>query len=273
MNPDRCPTCGRPIGRKPATGSLVCTSCLLRVGCQPWSGIEPGESVLEYLRMLNVIGEGPRGRVFLAEWTTPGGGMVALKCAQPGSADFAVEPRLASLDHPSIAAIHELGTSPRLGAYAVSDYVPGVPITRFCEREQLSTLRRLDLWLQAADAIAYAHACSLSHLNLKPTNLLVVSGNVYVLDFERALPVGPMAPTIYRAPEQGNGATSDSRSDVFALGTLLAELVATHPDAVLVQAIARHATRADPDERPQSIAAFASEVRTCLHALSNEASV
>jgi serine/threonine protein kinase len=266
----RCPSCGRPAEREFATAPLVCASCLLRVGLRGNAqNAGADESVLDYLRVLNVIGQGGRGRVFLAEWSTPGGGMVALKCASPDVSGRAVAPGLCALDHPSIATIHELGINERLGAYAVTDYVPGLPITRFCAREHLTAAERTELWLQAADAIAYAHACGLPHLNLKPTNVLVVARMVYVLDFRDALPVrSKVAASPCLAPEQTTDAAGDPRSDVFALGMLLAELVADQPEAALVQALAKHATRPDPAERPRSVAALAAEVRTCLHRLS-----
>ena len=267
MTTNVCPGCGRPIGHEFATASLHCSVCLLRAGLPPRASTA-AESVLDYLRMVNVIGEGPRGRVFLAEWTTPGAGMVAIKCAAPRAGAAAGDAHLTGIDHPGIATIHEVGTTSRLGAYAITDYVPGTAITRFCEREHLSSVERIDLWLQAADAVAYAHACGFLHLNLKPNNLLVSGRIVSVLDFEGALPVRePAPPGPYRAPEQDGGTAPDPRSDVFALGAVLDDLVGRRADAVLVEAIARHAMRPDPGERPQSVAALADEVRTAADAL------
>jgi len=224
------------------------------------------------LRTLNIIGEGPRGRVFLAEWTTPGGGMAALKCALESAPGIPVDPRLASLDHASIATIHELGTSDAIGPYAITDYVPGLPITRSSDRQQLSSAERVERWMQAADAIAYAHARGLAHLNLKPTNVLVLGRRVKVLDFERALPVTTMIHDAYRAPEQAAPGEPDALSDVFALGLLLGELMAGRPDAAMLEDLIRQATRHDSSERQASVAALAAGVRVRLHAFRSSAS-
>ncbi len=217
---------------------------------------------------MTIIGEGTRGRVFLAEWTTPGGGLAALKCARPGTGTAAVDSRLVALDHPSLATLYEVGTTDALGAYAISEYVPGLPITRYCDRRQPSSAERLELWLQAADGIAYAHSRGVPHLNLKPTNVLVVEGMVKVLDFERAMPASvETAPGPYLAPEQTNPHAAGARSDIFALGVLLGELMTGRPDAGLVEEVAQRATRLDPRERQQSAVALAASVRGWLHVL------
>lgn len=271
MSDVRCPVCGRPHLHLTA-GPEICTSCLLLAGAPPAdaSSLPAGQSLLEHLRTLNVIGDGPRGRVFLAEWTTPGGGMVALKCATTKRDAVPVEPGLTTLDHPGIAAIHEVGFNDVVGAYAISDYVPGMPITRYSDRQQLSSSQRVDVWLQSADAIAYAHARGQPHLNLKPTNVLVASGVVQVLDFERALPMAEAPESPYRAPEQADRAP-DPRSDVFGLGVLLRELLSGRMDSRLLDDAVARATRADAPRRYQTVAALAADVRACLHALEQRA--
>lgn len=267
MNDRRCAACGRTEVRDSGTGTLFCTACLLRLGVREAHARthDDNETLLGHLRTLNIIGEGPRGRVFLAEWMTPGGGMAALKCAPATAEGSTIEKRLELLDHASIATVHELGTSDAIGAYVITDYIPGAPITRASDRHSLSTAARLELWLQAADAIAYAHACGLPHLNLKPTNVLVVGHTVKVLDFERALPVASgTVRSAYRPTEQALAKEPDPRSDIFALGVLLDELVRRRSDAAALGDLIREATREDPSERPPSVAALTAGVSRYL---------
>jgi non-specific serine/threonine protein kinase/serine/threonine-protein kinase len=268
MSLERCPTCGGMHLVEISGGSRICTTCLLRTGVAAGTGDPlPGAHLLDHVRILNVIGEGPRGRVLLAEWTTPGGGLVALKCVPAVRAGTRSEPRLASLDHPSIATIHEMGTSDAVGTYVITDYVPGPPVTRFCDRNHLPPGERVELWLQAAEAIAYAHAKGLPHLNVKPTNVLVAGARVFVLDFERALPAADTIPSSpYRAPEQAAG-QPDARSDLFALGVLLSELLAGLSRSKSIDDLILHATRESAEDRLPSVSAFAAAVRAWLQTL------
>jgi serine/threonine protein kinase len=239
----------------------VCAACLLEVGMTDGSAVVPlhPDRLLDYLRLINVIGEGPRGRVFLAEWTTPDGGVAALKYAKSptggagaGNTDLQ---RLLRLDHPAIATLFEAGTGADLRWYAITEFVPGQPITRFSDREQLSVTARVALLLQATDAVYYAHSLGIPHLNLKPSNLLAARGAVKVLDFEAAMPA-PRSRSPYQPPEQIAGERVDLRSDIFALGVMLGELMAARADASIAEVV-RRATMDDPSRRYPTVAEFA----------------
>jgi serine/threonine-protein kinase len=266
VGPDRafCGSCGRPL---PSDDRTLCAACLLELG-------KPGnvlldrdvERLVDYLRVVNVIGEGPRGRVFLAEWATPGGGLVALKrCGHRVTRESEASDAgpLLQLDHPFVATVFEVGVDSERQAYTITEYVPGLPITRFSERKGLSPAERIALLLQAADAIYYAHALGVPHLNLQPSNLLVAGTTVKVLDFERAMP-SPPSRSAYRAPEQVTGAPADPRSDIFALGLILRELVAPTPAATSFDEIVRMATALDPAGRYSTVDRFAADLKKAL---------
>lgn len=121
------------------------------------------------------------GEVYLAEQVTPVSRRVALKIVKPGMdsreviARFELERQtLALMSHPSIAHIIDAGATDSGRPYFVMEYVPGVPLTRYCDQHRLSIEKRLELFLQICDAVQHAHQKGVIHRDLKPGNLLVM---------------------------------------------------------------------------------------------------
>jgi serine/threonine protein kinase/tetratricopeptide (TPR) repeat protein len=227
-----------PLG-EPATLSLV----------GPMEG--PGAVIGPY-KLLEQIGEGGMGLVFMAEQTRPVRRKVALKVLKPGMdtrqvvARFEAERQaLALMDHPHIAKIHDGGTTSTGRPYFVMELVRGVPITEFCDQRRLTTRQRLELFVLVCQAVQHAHQKGIIHRDLKPSNVLVTLHDTVavpkVIDFgiakatsqpltERTLftHFAQMIGTpLYMSPEQAemNGLDVDTRSDVYSLGVLLYELL------------------------------------------------
>src|SRR5262245_55635062 len=132
-------------------------------------------------KLLDVLGEGGMGIVYLVEQTVPFHRRLALKLIKPGMdsqevlARFEAERQaLALMDHSHIARIHAAGATPQGRPYFVMEHVPGEPITAFCDRERFSLRERLDLFREALGAIEHAHRKGVIHRDLKPSNLLVM---------------------------------------------------------------------------------------------------
>jgi serine/threonine protein kinase/tetratricopeptide (TPR) repeat protein len=214
--------------------------------------------VLGPYRLLQQIGEGGMGVVFLAEQTEPVRRRVALKIIKPGMdskqviARFEAEQQaLALMDHPNIARVLDAGeTAPAHAGgtgrpYFVMELVRGMPITDFCDQNQLVPEDRLELFLDVCHAIQHAHQKGVIHRDIKPTNVLVTLHDgipvVKVIDFGIAKATGPkltertlftahgqmIGTPEYMSPEQTqtSGLDVDTRSDVYALGALLYELL------------------------------------------------
>lgn len=247
-----CPECGG--GLAAGSTSRLCSRCLLRLGLdatEPLPSTGPGESVGPY-RLIEVIGEGGMGRVYLAEQTEPLRRRVALKVIKLGMdtrdviARFQAERQaLALMDHPNIAKVLDAGATERGSPYFVMEYVPGLPITRYCDEHRLGTRDRLQLFRKVCDAVQHAHQKGVIHRDLKPSNILVSiqdDGPVpRIIDFGVAKAtgrrliedtvftrVGQMIGTPeYMSPEQADPAALDidTRADVYALGVVLYELL------------------------------------------------
>jgi serine/threonine protein kinase len=211
----------------------------------------PGTVIGPY-KLLEQLGEGGFGIVFLAEQHAPIRRQVALKVLKPGMdtrqvvARFEAERQaLTLMEHPHIARVLDAGATASGRPYFVMELVRGVPITEFCDRHQLAPEARLRLFIDVCQAIQHAHHKGVVHRDIKPTNVLVALHDgvpaVKVIDFgvakalaqrltERTLftAQGQMIGTpAYMSPEQAekSGLDIDTRTDVYALGVLLYELL------------------------------------------------
>jgi WD40 repeat protein/serine/threonine protein kinase len=241
----------------------------------------PG-SVIGRYKLLQKIGEGGMGAVYMAEQTEPVRRKVALKIIKPGLdtrqviARFEAERQaLALMDHPNIAKVLDAGAtgaaeaeSSQLKAhspdaatrspsadrkseaaagrpYFVMDLVQGVPITEYCDKNHLSTLERLELFIPVCQAIHHAHQKGIIHRDIKPSNVMVTLHDgkpvPKVIDFGVAKAINQrltektlfthyatmIGTPAYMSPEQAemSGLDVDTRTDVYALGVLLYELL------------------------------------------------
>jgi serine/threonine protein kinase/Flp pilus assembly protein TadD len=222
-----------------------------RTGAYEPPAERPGASVGPY-RLLQEIGEGGMGTVFMAEQQEPVRRKVALKIIKPGMdsrqvvARFEAERQaLSMMDHPNIARVLDAGTTASGRPYFVMELVHGVPITEFCDANKLTPRQRLELFIPVCQAIQHAHQKGIIHRDIKPGNILVTMYDdrpvPKVIDFgvakaveqrltERTLftQFGALVGTFeYMSPEQAemNAFGVDTRSDVYSLGVLLYELL------------------------------------------------
>jgi serine/threonine protein kinase len=219
--------------------------------CDPRIVEAPGSRIGPY-KLLQQIGEGGMGIVFMAEQTEPVQRRVALKVIKPGMdsrqviARFEAERQaLALMDHPNIAKVHDAATTDHGRPYFVMELVKGVPITRYCDERQLPPRARLELFMPVCRAVQHAHQKGIIHRDLKPSNVLIAlyDGQPVpkVIDFGVAKATGPkltertlftefgsvVGTLEYMSPEQAelNQLDIDTRSDIYSLGVLLYELL------------------------------------------------
>jgi serine/threonine protein kinase len=211
----------------------------------------PG-AVLGPYKLMEQIGEGGMGLVFVAEQQQPMRRKVALKIIKPGMdskqviARFEAERQaLALMDHQNIAKVFDAGTTESGRSYFVMELVHGIPITDYCDAKKLTPRERLELFLPVCHAIQHAHQKGIIHRDIKPSNILVTMYDdkpvPKVIDFGVAKAIeqrltektvytqfGTLIGTFeYMSPEQAekNAFGVDTRSDVYALGVLLYELL------------------------------------------------
>src|SRR6187200_1879635 len=207
-------------------------------------------------KLLERIGEGGMGTVWMAQQTEPVKRLVALKLIKAGMDSkqviirFEVERQaLALMDHPNIARVLDGGSTAAGRPYFVMDLVKGVPITRYCDEHHLTPRQRLELFLPVCQAVQHAHQKGVIHRDLKPSNVLIAlyDGKPVpkVIDFGVAKAAGqPLTDKTlvtgfgsvvgtleYMSPEQAevNQLDIDTRSDIYSLGVLLYELLAGSP--------------------------------------------
>ncbi len=213
---------------------------------------KPGTQIGPY-KLLQQIGEGGMGVVYMAEQKVPVERRVALKIIKPGMdtrqviARFEAERQaLAMMDHPNIAKVLDAGTTESGRPYFVMELVNGISVTQYCDEQHLTTRARLELFVPICQAVQHAHQKGIIHRDIKPNNILVALYDSHpvpkVIDFGVAKAtgaqltektmftgLGQIIGTIeYMSPEQANRnqLDVDTRSDVYSLGAVLYELLA-----------------------------------------------
>jgi tetratricopeptide (TPR) repeat protein len=216
-------------------------------------GLQAGQFVAERFQLIRRLGEGGMGQVWLAEQTSPVRRQVALKLIKAGMYDKALVQRfqserqsLAIMDHPAIAKVFDAGATPQGQPYFVMEYVPGLPITEYCDQKKLKIRDRLELFIQACEGVQHAHQKAIIHRDLKPANILVVEVDgkpvPRIIDFGLAKAITPqvagesiftqigqfVGTPGYMSPEQADPTLQDidTRTDVYSLGVVLYVLLA-----------------------------------------------
>ena len=212
----------------------------------------PGAVIAGRYALVEKIGEGGMGEVWVARQSEPVKRKVALKIIKPGMdsrqvvARFELERQaLALMDHPNIARVLDGGLTPTGQPFFVMELVNGLPLTKYCDHLKLTTRERLELFIPVCQAVQHAHQKGIIHRDLKPSNILVTvvdgKGLPKVIDFGVAKATsgkltdetmstqfGSVIGTLeYMAPEQAgfSGQDVDTRADIYSLGVLLYELL------------------------------------------------
>jgi eukaryotic-like serine/threonine-protein kinase len=215
--------------------------------------LEAGQVFSQRFQLVRKLGEGGMGQVWLSEQTSPVRRQVALKLIKAGMYDEAVVQRfqserqsLAIMDHPAIAKVFDAGATPQGQPYFVIEYVPGLPITEYCDQKKLRIPERLELFIQACEGVQHAHQKAIIHRDLKPANILVVEVDgkptPRIIDFGLAKATTPpiageslltrlghfVGTPAYMSPEQADPSVQDidTRTDVYSLGVVLYVLLA-----------------------------------------------
>jgi len=253
-----CAGCGAALATQGAEGGLpqasstpsaAPTKTLQREG----RDITPGEIIGGKYKLLEELGSGGMGVVYLAEQVEPVKRRVALKIIKLGMdtrqvvARFETERQaLAVMDHPNIARVFDAGATETGRPYFVMELARGIPITDYCDRHKLPTRERLQLFIGVCQAVQHAHQKGVIHRDLKPSNILVVIQDdrpvPKIIDFgiakatdhrlaQRTLftEQGQLIGTPeYMSPEQAemSGLDVDTRTDIYSLGVILYELLA-----------------------------------------------
>jgi len=217
---------------------------------------QPGMVIAGRYKLIEVIGEGGMGSVWMAEQINPVRRLVALKVIKVGMDSKAVLSRfeaerqaLALMDHPNIAKVFDAGSTPDGRPFFVMELVKGRPITTYCDELHLPPRERLELFVPVCQAIQHAHQKGIIHRDIKPSNILVALYDdkpvPKVIDFGVAKATGQqltestlhtgfgavVGTVEYMSPEQAsfNQLDVDTRSDIYSLGVVLYELLAGSP--------------------------------------------
>ena len=214
-------------------------------------GAERPGTIIGPYKILQQIGEGGFGSVFMAEQEKPVQRMVALKIIKLGMDTRQVVARfeqerqaLAMMDHPNIARVYDAGATETGRPYFAMELVKGEPIVHYCDKNNLSIEARLDLFAQVCNAVQHAHTKGIIHRDIKPTNILVSTQDgrphAKVIDFGIAKATASkltektlftefqqlIGTPEYMSPEQAEGSLDiDTRTDVYSLGAVLYELL------------------------------------------------
>src|SRR5262249_48574097 len=210
-------------------------------------------TVIGRYKLLQKIGEGGMGMVYMAEQREPVVRKVALKIIKLGMDTKQVVGRfeaerqaLALMDHPNIAKVFEAGATETGRPYFAMELVRGIKITEYCDENSLATVQRLDLFFQICQAVQHAHQKGIIHRDIKPSNILVADHDGVpvpkIIDFGIAKATTDQRLTdktvftafeqfigtpAYMSPEQArlSGLDIDTRTDIYSLGVLLYELL------------------------------------------------